>query len=511
MTKRAGGAPLATLGDDAQQLRGRRAQVYRTVVDQIRAGVLVPGTRLPSARQLAREWQVARGVIDEAFAQLQADGLVERRVGDGSYVRHDVPVAQIRPSPETAPEANEAARRRLEQFSPYMTLARAFELPRQQFHPPVLHPRAWPEAEFPLDRWRRLVTAALQEEWRDHLGYGPTAGLPTLRSAIARHVALTRGLHCSADQVIVVNGPLQAMETIARVLLKPGDTVWVEDPSHPSLPLLMEMLHARVVGVPLDDEGFDVARGVALAPEARLAYLHPLAQFPLGTPTSRARGDALLAWAAREERWIVEGCFNDEIVHRAPAPAALMARDGAERVIMMGTFEGIVFPSLRIGYLVVPERLADVFITARGPLGDHTPVAQQLALEAFIDGGHLSAHLRHLRDALGRRREAFRQAVRRWLPADVILGRTDTAWHACLHLPAHWRDTDVLQRLRRRRIGAEALSARCWQATGFNGLVVAYAEGTPAEIEAAVKGIADVLAEMPGAAEAGTAAPPFLA
>jgi len=502
LSKRPAGALLTVVDRTAPGgLRGRRTQVYLTVLDRIRSGSLTPGTRLPSARQLSREWRVARGVIDEAFAQLQDEGWIERRVGDGSYVRQDVPLAEIRPDPDTAPEANEAARRRLAQFTPYMALARSFEMPRQQFHPPVLHPRAWPAAEFPLERWRRLMHAALQEEWRDHLGYGPTAGLPTLRSAIARHLALTRGLHCRPDQVIVVNGPLQALETVARVLLKPGETVWVEDPGHPSLPLLLEMLHLRAVGVPLDDEGFDVERARVIAPEAKLVYLHPLAQYPLGTPTSRARGDALLDWAARGPHWIVEGCFNDEIVHRPPAPPALMARDAAERVMLMGTFEGILFPSLRIGYLVVPERLADVFITARGPLGDHTPVAQQLALEAFIDGGHLGTHLRALREVLGRRREALRQAVRRWLPADVILGRTDTAWHACLHLPARWRDAEVVNALRPRRIGAEALSTRCWQATGFNGLVIAYAAWDPPEIEAAVRGLGEVLQAMPAAPE----------
>ena len=450
VSKRPGGVLLPAVADEVRHLRGRRAQVYRTVLDQIRTGSLAPGARLPSSRQLAREWSVARGVIDEAFAQLQADGLLERRVGDGSYVRHDVPVAAMTVPPTLAPEANRAARLRLQQFAPYLSLARAFELPRQQFHPPVLHPRAWPQADFPLHHWRRLMNAALQDEWRDHLGYGPTAGLPTLRAAIARHLALTRGLACKSEQVIVVNGPLQAVETLARVLLKPGDAVWVEDPSHPSLPLLFEMLHTRAVGVPLDDEGFSVGAALALAPDAKLAYLHPLAQYPLGTPTSRARGDALLAWAAERAGWIVEGCFNDEIVHRAPAPAALMARDRAERVILMGTFEGIVFPSLRIGYLVVPQRLADVFITARGPMGDHTPVAQQLALEAFIDGGHLAAHLRQLRERLGERRNAVRHAVRRHLPADVMLGRTDTAWHACLHLPPRWRDADDRPVARRR-------------------------------------------------------------
>jgi GntR family transcriptional regulator / MocR family aminotransferase len=499
MSKRAAGALLPTLSEQAQQLRGRRAQVYRTVLEQIRTGTLPPGARLPSARQLAREWQVARGVVDEAFAQLQAEGLLERRVGDGSYVRHDLPMARITLPAKLAPEANEAARRRLEQFSPYMAFARAFELPRQQFHPPILHPRAWPEALFPLDRWRRLMTAALQEEWRDHMGYGPTAGLPTLRSAIARHLALTRGLHCKGEQVIVVNGPLQGLETIARVLLKPGDAVWVEDPSHSSLPLLLNMLHCRVTGVPLDDEGFSTERALALAPDARLAYLHPLAQYPLGTPTSRARGDALLAWARESETWIVEGCFNDEIVHRLPAPPALMARDAAGRTILMGTFEGILYPSLRIGYLVVPERLADVFITARGPLGDHTPVAPQLALEAFIDGGHLTAHLRRLREVLGCRRDALRQAVRRWLPAEVILGRTDASWNACLHLPPRWPDADVLRALHARGIGCDLLSTRCWQATGFNGVVVAYAAWEPEAIDAAVRVIGEVLAAMPSA------------
>ena len=469
------------MADDAHQLRGRRAQVYRTVAEQIRNGTLGPGARLPSARQLAREWRVARGVVDEAFAQLQAEGLVERRVGDGSYVRADRPSTRHRPAPA----------------SPDLPLARGFKLAGAQFHPPVLHPHAWPEAVFPLERWRRLVTAALQEEWRDHLGYGPSAGLPTLRSAIARHLALTRGLPCTGEQVIVVNGRLQALETIARVLLKPGDGVWMEDPSHPSLPQLLQMLHCRVTGVPLDDEGFSVERARQLAPDARLAYLHPLAQFPLGTATSRARGDALLAWAAAHEGWIVEGHLNDEIVHRPPAPAALMARDHDERVILVGSFEGIVFPSLRIAYLVVPPRLAEDFITARGPLGDHTPVAQQLALEAFIDGGHLNSHLRLLREHLGERREALRHAVRQWLPADVILGRTDTAWHACLHLPPHWPDTAVVQALQALGIGVEALSSRCWQATGFNGLVLAYPAWTPAQIHAAVQGIAQVLAEQP--------------
>jgi GntR family transcriptional regulator/MocR family aminotransferase len=355
--------------------------------------------------------------------------------------------------------------------------------------------------DFPLERWRRLVTASLAEEWRDHLGYGPAEGLPALREAIARHLALTRSVGCSAEQVIVVNSPLQALETIARVLLQPGDRVWVEDPGHPSLPLLMEMLHTQAIGVPLDDEGFDVANAQQRAPDAVLAYLHPLTQYPLGVPTSVARGDALLKWAERRRAWIVEGSFNDELVHPGPAPPALHTRDRAGRVLLMGTFEGVLFPALRLAYLVVPPRLVDVFVAARGLLGDHSPVTMQLALAGFIDGGHLSAHLRLLRERIGLRRDALRQAVRRWLPAAAILSRTDTGLHACVHLPPEWPDTEVVHELRRRGVGGEALSSRCWQARDRNGLVIGYGADPPERIEAAVRTIGEVLRAMPQPAE----------
>jgi GntR family transcriptional regulator/MocR family aminotransferase len=489
VSKRPAGAVLAAVEEATRSLPGRRLQVYRTVLDQIRSGSLRAGARLPSARQLALEWRVARGVVDEAFAQLQAEGLIERHVGDGSYV-----AAGVAPALQKADRGpTEAALRVQAHFAPHMAQLRRFELPRQQFHPPMLHPRAWPVQDFPLERWRRLMQMALAEEWRDHLGYGPAAGLPVLRAAIARHLAQTRALHCAAEQVIVVNGPLQAIETIARVLLTPGDTVWVEDPGHPSLPLLLEMLHCRAVGVPLDDDGFMVDAAIARAPDAVLAYLHPLTQYPLGIATSAARGNALLQWAARQGAWVVEGCFNDELVHRGPAPPTLLARDSAGRVLLMGTFEGLLFPSLRVGYLVVPERLADVFEAARGPLGDHTNVATQIALAAFIDEGHFNNHLRLLRKRCGERRDALRQAVRRWLPAPAILSRTDTGLHACLHLPPQWPDSAVVAALQQRRIGGEALSQRCWQVDDRNGLILAYGASSPAEIDAAVRGLGDVL------------------
>jgi GntR family transcriptional regulator / MocR family aminotransferase len=163
-------------------------------------------------------------------------------------------------------------------------------------------------------------------------------------------------------------------------------------------------------------------------------------------------------------------------------------------VILMGTFEGVMYPSLRIGYVVVPERLVDVFVAARGLLGDHTSVAPQLALARFIDEGHLSAHLRRLRQVCATRRDALLRAVHALLPAEVTPGPMESGLHACLHLGTRWRDHDIVARLRLLHVGAEALSTRCWQARDRNGLIVSFAAATPDEIAAAVARIAEVLA-----------------
>jgi GntR family transcriptional regulator/MocR family aminotransferase len=494
LVKRIEGALIQAMDFRRSGAGPRRVQVYQAIVDAILDGRLPAGSRLPSARQLAQEWRVARGAVDEAFAQLQDEGLLLRRVGDGSYVAHPVP--RRTPKPAAPPrEATEAAQRVLKLFAPYLAHSRRLETLRRQIEAPLLHPRGWPADDFPLDKWRQCAKLAWNDAWRHSMGYGPAAGLPELRQAIARHVALTRSLACKPEQVVVINSAMQGVETAARVLLRPGDAAWVEDPGHPSLPLLLEMLHLKPTGVPLDEHGLVVAEGRARAPQASFVYLHTLTQYPLGLRTSLARQLELLQWAEASGAWILEGMFNDEIVHRAPAPPALASRDASGRVVLMGTLEGVMFPSLRIAYLVVPERLADIFVAARGLMGDHNALAAQIALARFMDEGHLNTHLRNLALRCGERRLALHEAVAELLPEDVRLSPTETGIHACIHLPPRWSDSEMVVALRARHVGAEALSTRCWQATGLNGLIVSYAAATPAQIRAAVAQIGAALRE----------------
>ena len=495
LMKQVSGVFIQSLQGDGQALLAQRVRVYRTVLDGVRSGTLRPGTRLPSARRMAADCAVSRGAVDEAFEQLQCEGLVERRVGDGSYVANPLPVGTLAAAPAAPVErpVSASAQRVIERFAPHLGQWSRLEVANELFSLPALHPRNVPTQDFPLDIWRRLMHRAWSEEYRDHLNYGPSAGLPQLREAIQRHLALTRGVQCEARQILILNSPMQAVELIARVLIEPGDKVWLEDPGHASLPVLFEVLRARPIGVPIDEQGLDVARGRALAEDARAVYLHALGQHPTGVRTTAERGAELLRWAAEQGAWIIEGNYNTEIIHDGVPPPALHTQDGGERVLLVGTFEGVLFPSLRLSYLVVPLHLADTFTAMRGLLGEHAHVATQLALTAFIDEGHMSAHLRELRQRCRQRRTALQLAIRRHLPAWVRLGPVAEGMHAALHFPPSVPDVEVFRRIRKRGVGAVPLSSICWHATGINGLALGYGGADEATIDSAIRVIGDVL------------------
>jgi len=495
VVKQAAGVLIAVPNAARGDRRPRRVRVYCALLDAIRAGSLRPGMRLPSSRQLAAEWGFARGAIDDAFDQLQQEGIIVRRVGDGSYVADDGgPV--VRAAAPAAPRVrtlSRSAKRVLDRFSVYLGKPSQIELPHVMLAEQPLFPRAQMTAEFPLAIWRGLVARAHGEAFRDHLNYGPAAGLPPLREAIARHVSLARGMQVSAQQVVVINSPTHGIELIARVLLEPGDTVWLEDPGHTSMVNLFRVLHTQVVGVPFDADGLDVEAGRAMAPDAAAVYFHPVTQYPLGVRTGSERLAELMRWADQSGAWIIEGNFNDEILHNSQLPTSLQSMDAADRVLMMGTLEGIMYPSLRVAYLVVPERLAAAFIAMRGLLGDHTNTALQLALSWFIEEGHLGTHLRNLRHVARERRDVLRESAAKHLPPWARLGPMDGGTQVCIHLPTQISDREVTRQLRNTGVVAIALSSSCIDPRHANGLVVGYGPFDAGAIDGAMMQIGQVL------------------
>jgi GntR family transcriptional regulator/MocR family aminotransferase len=374
------------------------------------------------------------------------------------------------------------------------------------------------------------VAAAHAEADRASLCYGLPGGWPPLREATARHLALTRGIGCGAEQVIILNGPLQAFDLIVRVLLEPGDPIVVERPGYMSITRHVGLPPLDLRGAPVDDEGLDVAAARRECPAPALIYVHPLHQYPTGARLSPPRRAELLGWARESRAWVIEGDHLGEIVHDGAVPPALMrsalssartsalsapsaaprpttgpARPRAEagavatggdgQVLFLGTFNGVMFPGLRLSYLVVPPRLVAAFTAVRGLFGDHPPVGPQQALAAFIDRGHLGAHLRRMRGVYRERRDAMLAAARRHLPDEVRLGPLLGGTHGCLHLPAGCADEPLAQRLADAGFGIEMVSKYSWPLQGRPGIVLGYGADDLPGIDSGMRELAAIVRE----------------
>ncbi len=472
-----------------------RTWVYRVLLRAVREGALRPGSRLPAARRLAQVWQMPRGAIDQACDRLRAEGVLARRVGDGTYVADALPAGVLPQVAAAPPVPNRAARQVLSRMAEKLRTDRPVNRPLEGVAPRALRVGVPDVEAFPLAAWRRCIARAFADEQRASLSYGAPAGVMALREATAHFLALTRGMNIRAEQVVIVNSTLQAAELIAQVMLSPGDKVCIEDPSHPSTARLLSLAHLDVRGVPFDEQGLDVAAGRTRTPNPAAIYLQPLHQYPTGIVTSAARRAALLDWAQAASAWIIEVDYLNEIAHGGPVPAPLQSGPASERVLFVGTYTGVTFPAIRLAYLVVPEPLVEPFAAVRGMLGDHSPVAPQVALADFIDAGHLSDHLRAVRATYRARRDVLVRALRERLPDEFTIGPTSGGMHACLRLPARYTDQAVVQQLARRGVDLGALSLHGWSVAGLNGLVMGYGAYDPRDIEAACDLLAEVLAQ----------------
>ncbi len=490
--------------------------VYRHVLDAIREGRLAAGTRLPSSRDLAVAWGVARGAVDAALGRLCNEGLLERRAGRGSCVAQRLPAGTRAPGAAGAPPLNKDALHSLRRLEPLLRQAGAAAGPRgANPDAPLLRapshgwlsPRGRELTRFPLAAWRRQLARVHGEADRASLAYGPPGGLPALQRTIASYLALTRDIRCHPDQVLLLNGQLQALDLVARVLLNAGDRVAVEDPGYLSIARSLALASMQVQGVAVDDNGLDVAALAAQAGDAALICAHPLSHFPTGIITSAARRSALLRQAEASDAWVVEGDHFGEIVHDGPAPRPLFSEDRGARVLHLGTFNTVLFPALRLHYLVLPDRLVDAFVAMRGMWGDHPPLATQQALAGFIDDGHLSSHLRVLRSLYRERRDAVRAAAAQHLPPPWQVGPMHSATFGCLATPPGVDDVALVRRLVAQGLAVEPLSAYRWHGGGRGGIVFGYGGDTPERIDAAFQRMAPVLASVLASVPASVAGP----
>jgi GntR family transcriptional regulator/MocR family aminotransferase len=406
MAKYSSSIPNGLITLDAKSGTPLYRQLYNCLRKAILTGQLAPGARLQSSREISRELGVSRNTVVNAFEQLLAEGYLEGQVGSGTYVSRALPeellnVKAMMRSARGAGGKDPGLSVRGKVFAAFARHVQRSSEPMRAFQPGVPALDA-----FPFETWSKIASRHWRRPASSLLGYGESQGHAPLRRAIASYLGVARAVRCTPEQVIIVDGGQMAFDLIARVLLDPGDTAWMEEPGYPGARAALISSGARLVYVPVDDEGLSVTAGARLDASARLIYVTPSHQFPLGMTMSLPRRLALLEWASRAGAWVMEDDFDSEYRYEGRPISSLQGLDTDGRVVYIGTFSKVLFPSLRLGYIVAPPALVEAFVSARAMVGRHSPSVEQSILTDFIEEGHFGRHIRRMR-MLYAERQAF--------------------------------------------------------------------------------------------------------
>ena len=470
-------------------------QITECIRQSVHNGRILPGARLASTRVLAADWGVSRNTVLQVFETLLSEGIIVSRVGDGTYVS-DNPEASARYG------ASDGVSRGDRTVSyPFRGLSRrgrvAVATPSygQAEKPVPFMPNVPDFSAFPTRSWLRLMNEVSGGLTGNTLSEFTDAGYFPLREAIARHIAISRGHLVKPEQVITTTGSQQGLDLVVRLLTDPGDPAWMEDPGYPGTFAALSANAANIRFVPVDGDGMRVDDAVANEIVPRLICVSPARQFPTGAVLSATRARTLLDFAARSGSWILEDDFDSEFHYVAPPPVSLAAQDAGKRVILMGTFSTTLLPSLRMGYLIVPEDLIPHFSHARSISHGHISLLEQLVLAEMMNRGIYAAHLRRMRTLYRPRQQTLVAALRKVLKYNVPAHERQSGLHVLLPLIDSVNDERVCQMLAQRGVAARPLSS-CYHARKKEqGLLLGFAPFDDANmIDAATR--LDQLTEM---------------
>jgi GntR family transcriptional regulator/MocR family aminotransferase len=446
-------------------------QIAGRVRSAITAGHLLPGARLPSSRALAAQLAVARGTVDAAYALLAGEGAIETRRPVGTIVAG---------APGRRSEVSE--------------------------QPPFVFP-AGPSAEsagprpfqmglpaldaFPRKLWSNLTVQAARSIQPVDLANPDSAGTAELRQAVAAYLGVARGIRCTPDQVLITGGYQGALALVRGVLVRPGDPVWMEDPGYHMTRLALETAGARVVPVRVDAEGIRVTSGISAAPRAKLAVVTPTHQCPTGVALALPRRLELLAWAAEAGSWILEDDYDSEFRYVGRPLPALKSLDRGQRVLYAGSFSKVLFPALRLGYLVVPPELGMAFLRASRLLTTGQPVLEQKVVAAFMRNGHFARHIRRMRMLYAERRRSLAAALETVFGARVTVELASGGMHLLARFPGT-DDSVLVRRAAQADLAPSALSALSIAHDAGQGLLLSFTNIAPSDANGVVARLKNV-------------------
>ena len=489
--------------------------LYRQLYDGLRMailnGQLKSGTRLQSTRELAVELGISRNTVLTAFEQLLAEGYLEGKTGSGTFVSSALPeellAVRVPKAKITQPSR---AKRNLSKFGAALAetdierstnvylSATANHLANSHAADEIRAFRAGTPAldTFPNKLWSQLTTKHWHNPPATLLSYSDAAGYQPLREAVADYLRTSRGVHCEAEQIIITAGAQQALDVTARLLLNAGDAVWIENPGYLGARAAFLSAGAQLIPLPVDEDGLSVAIGEKLSPEARLVYVTPSHQYPTGVAISLARRLTLLEWANRTGAWIIEDDYDSEYRYAGRPLPAMQGLDKESRVIYIGTFSKVLFPALRVGYVVAPPDLTSAFIAARGVLSRFTPSLEQAVIADFILEGHFARHIRRMRTLYAERQEALLRAAKRDLQGLLDVQSHQTGMHLVGLLPDGVNDREAAIAAAKQQVEVQPMSLLSLGKTIHNGLILGYAAYNERQIQASVKRLAIALHDM---------------
>ncbi|MDP3628209.1 MAG: PLP-dependent aminotransferase family protein, partial [Hydrogenophaga sp.] len=404
-------------------------QLYEALRRALLDGKLAAGERLPSSRDLAQDLNLSRNTVVAAINQLTVEGYLLSQVGSGTYVAESVPKATPRPRALTQQQAGQLSRRGEALASTFC----ATELEVQPFTPGIADFSA-----FPVALWQRLQNKHWRMTYPEMLDYNDSGGYAPLRRAVADYLRVFRSVQLDADQVVITSGTQQSLELCAQLLADHGDTVWVEDPAYWGAVKAFMATGLNMHAVPVDQQG--IAPGDDDAhPVPKLIYVTPSHQYPTGAVMSLSRRHQLLACAAQHKAWILEDDYDSEFRFSGPPISSLEGLDKDGCVLYMGTFSKVLYPGLKLGYLVVPKPLVASFKQAHYDLNRPGQMPLQAALAEFIEMGHFSSALRRARQTYAERRATLVHTLAPCLQggpqSGVYVGGAEQGLHLCLRLP----------------------------------------------------------------------------
>lgn len=481
---------LSTISLDHQGRDPLHRQLFLQLRDAILRGVLSAGTRLPSSRLMAADLGVSRNTVLNAFDQLLAEGYLDSKAGSGTFISDQIPDELLSQAAEAGTISTTDRDFPLSHHAENLKESTDTKPYRNGPFSPGL-----PELnQFPFGDWARLLARHWRRPKRELLTGNPIGGSLDLRRALSTYLSQTRAVKSDPEQILIVSGSQQALHLVVKAFANPGDPILMEDPGYPGIRNTIIGAGARPIPIPVDTEGFSLDAAKKLGSAARLACIAPSHQYPLGPTMSLSRRLDLLNWAKEEDRFLLEDDYDSEYRYAGRPLSSLQGLDTDQRVLYVGSMSKVMFSGLRVGYLVVPPDLVDMFLALRRDMDGHSPATVEPALADFISGGYLSGHIRKMRILYEQRQKTLLSLLQEQCGDFLDVTEQEAGMHLVAFLKnPKMQDTAIEALCRQDGLLLRALSKFYHGVDPQNGLIIGFAGTIETEMPSLVRRLAQHL------------------